>query len=88
MFSGTLISDFKQKAGLSNSYFSSQCTPINISSKLPVFACKTENHTNSVHICLIIKKLIANTAHGWNDISIRMIKLCVKSVVFPLKLLC
>ena len=38
-FNGPLISDFKQKANLFNSYFSSQCTPIDTSSKLPVFAC-------------------------------------------------
>ena len=38
-------------------------------------------------IYLIIKNLIPNKAHGWDDISIRMIKLCGKSIVFPLKLL-
>ena len=43
LFNGTTrISDFKQKANLFNSYFSSQCTPINTSSKLPVFADKME----------------------------------------------
>ena len=50
MFNGTLISDFKQKANLFNSYFSSQCTPIDTSSKLPVFAYKTENRLDSVDI--------------------------------------
>ena len=36
LFNGTLISDFKQKANLFNSYFIYQCTPIDTSSKLPV----------------------------------------------------
>ena len=92
MFNGTLISNFKQKANLFNSYFSSQCTPINTSSKLPVFAYKTENRLDSVDIkeediYLIINNLIPNKARGWDDISIRMIKLCSKSIAFPLKLL-
>ena len=38
-------------------------------------------------IYLIIKNVIPNKAHGWDDISIRVIKLCGKSIVFPLKLL-
>ena len=64
-FNGTLISDFKQKANLFNSYFYSQCTPIDTSSKLPVFAYKTENRLDSVDIkeediYLIIKNLIPN----------------------------
>ena len=92
LFNGTRISDFKQKVNLFNSYFSSQCTPINTSSKLPVFAYKTENCLDSVdikeeNIYLIIKNLIPNKAHGWDDIYIRMIKLCGKSAAFPLKLL-
>ena len=40
---------------------------------------------NDLH--LIIKNLNANKAHGWDDISIRMIQLCGKSIALPLKLL-
>ena len=92
LFNGTLILDFKQKANLFNSYFSSQCAPIDTSSKLPVFTYKTENRLDSVDIkeadiYLIIKNLIPNKAHEWDDISIRMIKLCGESIAFPLKLL-
>ena len=79
MFNGTLISDFKPKANLFNSYFSSQCTPTDTSSKLPVFPYKKENCLDSVNIkkednYLIIKNLIPDKAHG-------------KSIAFPLKLL-
>lgn len=31
--------------------------------------------------------MIPNNAHGWNDVSIAMIKLYGKSIAFPLKLL-
>ena len=37
LFNGTLIPHFKQKPGLFNSHFSSQFTPINTFSKIPVF---------------------------------------------------
>ena len=87
MFNGILISDFKQKVNLFNSYFSFQCTPIDTSSKLLVFAYKMENRLDSAdikeeNIYLIIKNLTQNKAHGWDDISIRMIKLCSKSIAF------
>ena len=57
-----------------------------------MFAYKTENHLDSVDIkeediYLITENLIPNKAHGWDAISIRMIKLCGKSIAFPLKLL-
>ena len=92
MFDGSLVSDFKQKANIFNSYFSSQCKPIDISSKLPVFAYKTENRLGSVDIneediYLIIKNVIPNKAHGWDGISTRMIKICSKTVTRPLELL-
>ena len=91
LFNGNLISDLK-KANLFNSYFSSQCILIDTSGKLPLFAYKMENHLDSVEIIeediyLIIKNLIPNKAHGWDDISIRMIKLCGKCILFPLKFL-
>ena len=55
-----------------------------------MFAYKTENSLDSVdmkeeEIYLIIKNLIPNKAHRWNDIFIRIIKLCGKSRGFPLK---
>ena len=75
LFNGNLISDFKQKVNLFNSQFSSQCTPIDTFSKLPVPAYETENCLDSADIkeednYLIIKNLIPNKAHGWDVISI------------------
>ena len=38
-------------------------------------------------IISIIRSLNHNKAHGWDAISIRMIKMCDESIVFPLKLI-
>ena len=38
-------------------------------------------------ILLIIKNLNVNKAHGWDQLSIRMIKACGYSISFPLKLI-
>ena len=38
-------------------------------------------------IFAIIKNLNPNKSHGWNNISIRMIKLCGKPIAYPLKLI-
>ena len=42
---------------------------------------------NDHDIFAIIKNLDPNKPHGWDNISIRMIKLCEKSIVYPLKLI-
>ena len=49
-----------------------------------MFTYKTENRLDSVDITDIKE----NEAHGWDDISMRMIKLYSKPFQFPLKLLC
>ena len=42
---------------------------------------------SSEKILSIIRTLNPDKAHGWDDISVRMIKLCDKALVFPLKLI-
>ena len=42
---------------------------------------------NENDIFLIIKNLNAGKAHGWDNISIRMIQLCGKEIILPLQLL-
>ena len=73
-------------------FIKKQCTLIQNTSTLPVFNFKTNNRLKSFDINendlhLIIKNLNANKAHGWDDISIRMIQLCGKSIALPIKLL-
>ena len=87
-----LVSHFKQKANLFNIYFASQCTPIKNGSKIPNFSYKTEKILISFDIkdddiLQLIKNLNVDKAHGWDQLSIRMIKTCVDSITFPLRLI-
>ena len=86
-----MISDFKIKSEHFNSYFAAHCPPVKNSSTLPTLKYKTKSRLNSFNIneddiSLIIKNLDSSKAHGWDTISIRMIKLCGKSIATPLKL--
>ena len=60
-------------------------------SKLPNFSYKTEKILTSFDIkdddiLSIIKNLNVDKAHGWDQLSIRMIKTCGDAITFPLKL--
>ena len=75
-----------------NDYFASQFTPIKNSSKLPNFSCKTEKIVISFDIkdddiLSVIKNVNVGKAHGWDQLSIRMIKICNDPIRFPLKLI-
>ena len=92
LLNGEIISNFSQKASIFNKFFASQCTPLQNSSSLPIFYLRTDetlssSNTNDNDILAIIKNLDPNKSHGWDNISIRMIKLCGKSMVYPLKLI-
>ena len=92
LVNGELVSDFKQKANISNNHFASLCTPIKNGSKLLSFSYKTEKRLTSFDIndddiLLIIKNLNLNKAHGWDQFSIRMIKVCGNAISFPLKVI-
>ena len=86
------VSDFTIKANLFNNFFASQCSPAVESSALPDFRYKTQKRISDIEIkeddtLLIIKNLNYNKAHGWDNVSIRMMQLCGKSIVKPLKYL-
>ena len=92
LLNGEIISNFSQKASIFNKFFASQCTPLQNSSSLPTFYLRTDEtlsllNVNDDYIFAIIKNLNPNKSHGWDNISIRMIKLCGKSMVYPLKLI-
>ena len=88
-----LVTEFLVKANLLNDYFSQQCTTVDNGSSIPpniTFA--TEQKLSTFEFCLddiikIIKLLDANKAHGHDEISIRMIKLCASSIANPLSIL-
>ena len=89
---GKMVSDFKIKSELFNSQFATQCTPDKDASTLPKFKYRTDKRLNSFTMnendfFLIIKNLNADKAHGWDNISIRVIQLCGKEIVLPLHLL-
>ena len=78
--------DFKLKANFFNRLFADKCTPIQNNSVIPNFIeCDSMNRLTSTSfndesILKIIRALDVNKAHGHDDISIRMIKMCNKSI--------
>ena len=89
---GTFISDFSGKANLFNNFFAFICTLIRNNSTLPPFTCKTNTRINCFHVAnkdvlLIINSLDSSKAHGYDNISIKMIKLCKDSITIPLKII-
>ena len=87
------ITDFKEKAQIFNDFFAKQCTLVENSSKLPTNSFKRTNNLLSTisftkdDIAKIIKNLNPNKAHGFDMISIRMIKNCGESILKPLELI-
>ena len=78
LFDGKIISNFSQEAAIFNKYFASQCTPLQNSCSLPMVRLRTDNTLFSLNVSEddifpIIENL--NSNKGWDDLSIKMIKL-------------
>ena len=89
LVNGKLVSDFCTKANLFNDFFASICTPINNGITMLPFTYKTNVRINSFRvnhndISLTIKNLDSNKALGCDNMSIKKIQICGKSVVLPL----
>ena len=90
---GKIITNFKEIANLFNKYFSSQCNPLPNDSKLPenqAYIAETKLSSFDIEdkdIYKIIKTLDSNKTHGRDEVSIRMLKLCDKSIVKPLSII-
>ena len=87
-----VVSNLAKKAEFFNSYFASQCTPVTRKSQPPSLEFKTGKTIEKMtftddDINLIIKNLNVDKAQGWDNISIRMIKFCSKSIAPPLILI-
>ena len=72
--------------------FASICTSTINASTLPYFSCKINSGINYFHVTekdmlLIVKSLHSTKAHGSHSLSIRMIKICNKSITIPLKII-
>ena len=87
-----LVTDFKKKADIFNSYFADQCKPLDSNVLLPTLTLKTNSIFDSIEInhndiVIIINKLNPKKAHGHDEISISLLKMCAKEVSIPLKLI-
>ena len=87
------VTDIQTKANIFNTFFAEQCTPLKNNSVLPVNQMfLTQSRLNYIdfnedEILKIIRALNKHKAPGHDDISIRMIKVCDKSLLKPLMLL-
>ena len=77
-----LVTNFKEKAELFNSFFAKQCALIKNGSKLPLrLHFRADKRLSTVKFVSndtlkIIKNLNSNKAHGHDNITIRMLKIC------------
>ena len=81
------VTDIQTKANIFNKFFADQCTPLKNGSVLP----KSQIFLNQSRLCTlhfdekelikIIRNLNVHKAHSNDDISIRMIKICDKSIL-------
>ena len=86
---GVFVTNFQTKAGIFNNHFVEQCSLISNDSVLPNPGSRCNSSLSSVEITgekilSIIRSLDPKKAHGWDDISINMVKLCDIEIVKPL----
>ena len=87
------ISNFKEKAKIFNKYFAKQCQPLENNSNLPGHITHiTNNRLETVKIeendiIEIIRKLNPKKAHGVDEISIAILKMCPHEIAVPLKMI-
>ena len=86
LFNGAFVTDFEEKAKILNSFFAKQFTLVLNNSVLPSeFTYMTDECIQSLtfsesDVIKIIRTLDVNKAHCHDNISVRMIKLCINSV--------
>ena len=84
------VTSFKDKAELFNNFFAEQCTMLRNGSTIPshvslnTHALLNDIILNENDILQYIRSLDPNKSHGFDGISIRMLKLCDNSIVKPL----
>ena len=89
---GVFVTDFTEKAQIFNDYFILQCTTINTGSQIPqdtpvTTALISDFVISDEKILDIIRSLNPNKVHGWDEISVRMIKLSDVALVLPLRII-
>ena len=86
------VSDFKEKATILMSFYSLQCSLVVSSPVLPDKSYLASSSLESItisgsDILKTIRSLDINKAHGNDDISVRMMKICDDAILEPLKML-
>ena len=90
-YENCFITNFKENAELFNSFFADQFSLMSNGSKLPSnFTLYTDNRLSTVtfsqdDIGKISQNLNTNKAHSHDNISIRMLKICVSSIYGPIE---
>ena len=85
-----LENDFKLKANHINWYFASKCTLINNDSSFLSsfeFYCQSRPSSLKDNILKVVRALNINKAHGHDEISVRMIKICDEALFKSLSLM-
>ena len=93
MVDDKFVNDTKAKAEIFNNFFAEQCTPLKNDSKLPsnqIYLTRSKLVSldfNEDEVLKMIGSLNIHKANGYDDISIRMTKICDKSLLKPLIIL-
>ena len=92
-YENRFITDFEKKTELFNSFFAKQCTVINNGSSLPSeLLLKTDRFLSNItfssdDILKIIQNLDSEKVHGFDRISIQMLKTRGPSICKPLEII-
>lgn len=86
----SVVTNVSEKANIFNSFFAKQCSLLLTDSIIPnQLHLNTNKRLDSVtfdsdKVLSIIRSLDVNKAHGWDNVSIRMLKICDETIVPPL----
>ena len=86
------VTNFLQKATIFNDYFAEQCTIHDNGSTLPPLNYRTDSVISNIvinpdEIVAIILKQKLKKAHGCDNVSMAMLKLCPKEIAVPVSLI-
>ena len=89
---GLSVTNVKAKANIFNDYFVSQCCAVTTGSTIPSFiphglVSLRNMGIDKEKVLRLIRSLATKKAHGCDDISSSMIKICDESIVEPLCLI-
>ena len=90
---GKIVTNVEQKANIFNMYFWSQCNSLPNDSKLPenqTYITETKLSSFDIEdedICKILNTLYIKKTHGYDEVSMRVLKLCDKIIIKPLSII-